>query len=646
MEEYNASFERLMVTFERFCEMKELKLPASISGENIAPGSVLNNAPQVFDESPLTNSTSQLDNPLQAFEPPMFAGDSHPSSWLEACIRYFSDAKVPANEMVDEAGWFLENAAYFWFLDWENGRSAIEWDEFSHAILSRFGSSTPNTIAASSPPKSACPSSSTFPVTSENEPLQVLSSFPTPITLNFPNTASMAGVCVIDFYGRDVKKWELNVDYRLGYCLEGCCRAIHFQGREKYLNFKAPHIVVDQFVIGSSLVYMLLPPNFGFAFGFKGGGHLVLGVQNYDSRLWKCLAELGGRDVKKWECNNDSGLEACLSSFCTAVASQENGSSLNFEEPYKDADEINSWALKIKEVATMFMGLHMNASSKGFNESLEGSIASRTPILQCLIESGGTLVWSTRNCELLYPSYYGSTVHLHGLSNHCGFKEPYKDIQLAYQILDKNFGSCYTAGLRRDIATDANFATTIDKASINLVHGAGNSARATLIEEIFLGSHMGNNKCQNQVHWTRKKIHFPHYKGLLQPSSITELKAYTSFHLSHCTLLVSEWVIEAGGKIVLTFRMGCDLLYIRCSMKVCFSCSVNSFGRGNYFDFKEPYKDSQELLNASLSKKEFALSYLSDLQSRLLEGCNVMVIIEFVFKVPCHGPISFSHIQH
>ncbi|CAN1297281.1 Heat shock 70 kDa protein BIP1 [Linum perenne] len=355
MEEYNASFERLMVTFERFCEMKELKLPASISGENIAPGSVLNNAPQVFDESPLTNSTSQLDNPLQAFEPPMFAGDSHPSSWLEACIRYFSDAKVPANEMVDEAGWFLENAAYFWFLDWENGRSAIEWDEFSHAILSRFGSSTPNTIAASSPPKSACPSSSTFPVTSENEPLQVLSSFPTSITLNFPNTASMAGVCVIDFYGRDVKKWELNVDYRLGYCLEGCCRAIHFQGRENYLNFKAPHTelgftsqqfdesrrsssIIDQFVISSSLAYMLLPPNLGFAFGFKGGGNLVLGVQNYESQLWKCLVELGGRDVKKWECNIDSGLEACLSNSCSAVAFQESGKYHCFKVPFKVMD--------------------------------------------------------------------------------------------------------------------------------------------------------------------------------------------------------------------------------------------------------------------------------------------------------------------
>ncbi|CAN1840362.1 Heat shock 70 kDa protein BIP1 [Linum perenne] len=183
----------------------------------------------------------------------------------------------------------------------------------------------------------------------------VLSSFPTSITLNFPNTASMAGVCVIDFYGRDVKKWELNVDYRLGYCLEGCCRAIHFQGRENYLNFKAPHTelgftsqqfdesrrsssIIDQFVISSSLAYMLLPPNLGFAFGFKGGGNLVLGVQNYESQLWKCLVELGGRDVKKWECNIDSGLEACLSNSCSAVAFQESGKYHCFKVPFKVMD--------------------------------------------------------------------------------------------------------------------------------------------------------------------------------------------------------------------------------------------------------------------------------------------------------------------
>ncbi|CAN1170783.1 hypothetical protein LINPERHAP2_LOCUS29185 [Linum perenne] len=504
-----------MATFERFCEMKGLKLPASISGENTALGNVLSIAPQVFDESPLPNFTAQMDKPLQAFEPPMFSGDSNPCSWLEACVRYFRVSKVPANEMVDEAGWYLENKAYFWFLDWENGRLPIPWDEFSQAISCRFASLTPN-----------------------------------PIT---ETLAMEPGIfCAM-----------------LSYSSTG-------------------HICVDKassklFPIHSSLLHT--------------NSHL------------------------KREGSTPHTL-------CVAFS----------------PDGINSWALKIKEMTTMLMGLQMNASSKGSNESLEGSIASGPLILQCLIEQGGTLVWSTRNCELLYPSYYSSIVHFHGLSNHCGFKEPYKDIELAY-LLDTSFGSGYTAGLRKDMATDVIFSTTVDMANINLVHGAENSTRPTRIEEIFLGAHMEINKSQNQVRWTRKKVHFPHYKSLVQPSSITELKAYTSFHLIHCTLLVNDLVIEAGGKSVVTLRMGCDWLYIRCSMKVCFSCSANSLGRGNYFDFKEPYKDSQKLFNASLSKKEFALSYLSDLQSRLLEGCNVMAIIEFVFKVPCHGSISFSHIS-
>ncbi|CAN1338683.1 hypothetical protein LINPERPRIM_LOCUS38170 [Linum perenne] len=340
-----------------------------------------------------------MDNPLQAFEPPMFAGDSHPSY---------------------------------------GSKLVFEWDEFSHAILSRFGSSTPNTIAASSPPKSGCPSSSTFPVTSENEPLQV------------------------------------------------------------------------------------------------------------------------GEMLKNGKCNNDSGLEACLSSSCSAVAFQESG---KYHHCFKEA-------FKVMNSAYVVDGK---------------SPAERVPTSGVTIEyhiSSSLFIWIYR---LLTSNYY------------------YCELFRKWREMRPHFRESYIAGLRKDMTTDDNFTTTIDKASINLVHGAGNSARATLIEEIFLGSHMGNNKSQNQVHWTRKKIHFPHYKGLLQPSSITELKAYTYFHLSDCTLLVSELVIEVGGKIVLTFRMGCDLLYIRCSMKVCFNCYVNSFGRGNYFDFKEPYKDSQELLNASLS---------------------------------------------
>ncbi|CAN1178573.1 hypothetical protein LINPERHAP2_LOCUS33740 [Linum perenne] len=112
--------------------------------ENTALGNVLSIALQVFDESPLPNLTAQMDKPLQAFEPPMFSGDSDPCSWLEACVRYFRVSKVPANEMVDEAGWYLENKAYFWFLDWENGRFSIPWDEFSQAISCRFASLTPN----------------------------------------------------------------------------------------------------------------------------------------------------------------------------------------------------------------------------------------------------------------------------------------------------------------------------------------------------------------------------------------------------------------------------------------------------------------------------------------------------------------------
>ncbi|CAN1193801.1 hypothetical protein LINPERHAP2_LOCUS42183 [Linum perenne] len=301
----------------------------------------------------------------------MFSGDSDPCLWLEACVRYFRVSKVPTNEMVDEAGWYLENKAYFWFLDWENGRFPIPWDEFSQAISCRFGSSTPNTISASLPLKISTQVFDRNPHPSLTLSTSLAS---TPFIVGCTNTFLQ----FVDFIFPPQPTTYLNGNYPSRI--------------EPYENVN-PKVASSSF---EALLLFCTPL-------IKGGGELVFNRGG-------CVIALFGRDVKKWRLLSACGLIDYDISCDVSVEVQGRCNFLSFKEPYKDADEINSWALKMKEVATMFMGLQMNASSKGFNESLEGSIASRTPILQCLIESGGTLVWSTRNCELLYPNYYGSTV--------------------------------------------------------------------------------------------------------------------------------------------------------------------------------------------------------------------------------------------
>ncbi|CAN1320461.1 hypothetical protein LINPERPRIM_LOCUS31699 [Linum perenne] len=181
MQEYNASFERLMETFERFCEMEELKLPASISRENTALGSVLNNAPQVFDESPLPNSTSQMDNPLQALEPPMFVGDSDPSSWLKACVRI--------------------DYMMSWSVSLQLGYSHHFFDgslESSTVLQFVFISTFTGIITL---PKAA---SSTF---------EALLFLCTQLIRSGGELVFNRGGCVIALLGRDVKKWKRDGSY-------------------------------------------------------------------------------------------------------------------------------------------------------------------------------------------------------------------------------------------------------------------------------------------------------------------------------------------------------------------------------------------------------------------------------------------------
>ncbi|CAN1140256.1 hypothetical protein LINPERHAP2_LOCUS11754 [Linum perenne] len=266
-----------MATFERFCEMKGLKLPASISGENTTLGNVLSIAPQVFDESPLPNFTAQMDKPLQAFEPPMFSGDSDPCSWLEACVRYFRVSKVPANEMVDEAGWYLENKAYFWFLDWENGRFPIPWDEFSQAISCQFASLTPNPITKTlaMEPGIVCAtlsysstghicvdkaSSKLFPLHSSllhtNSNLKRDGSTPHTLCVAFsPGDFCFSyGECMVCLLGRGVKKWKPGGPNEMGSCHIICYKFVEYVGTEIGLSFKEPYQALDESAASTKII--------------------------------------------------------------------------------------------------------------------------------------------------------------------------------------------------------------------------------------------------------------------------------------------------------------------------------------------------------------------------------------------------------
>ncbi|CAN0912496.1 hypothetical protein LINGRAPRIM_LOCUS648, partial [Linum grandiflorum] len=85
-----------------------------------------------------------MSTPINSYPiPPTFIGVA-PLPWLYDCARLCSIHEIPAHDYVDFAWGGLSGAAAMWFDDWGLKRSleSIGWEEFSEAVLCRFGTST------------------------------------------------------------------------------------------------------------------------------------------------------------------------------------------------------------------------------------------------------------------------------------------------------------------------------------------------------------------------------------------------------------------------------------------------------------------------------------------------------------------------
>ncbi|CAN1169812.1 hypothetical protein LINPERHAP2_LOCUS28617 [Linum perenne] len=276
--------------------------------------------------------------------------------------------------MVDEAGWFLENEAYFWFVEWENGRHPLEWNEFSRAISFRFGCSTPKPIAATHVVESDgfCSSNyslavepigvdnvaSELPIISELLSISSCSLFTdsglrregsTPILGVVFSSGdfcfSHGGECVLDLWGRGVKKWKFPRVCKLDSNPNSYCTSMDPQAHgllhcnQQYKELELAHQVFYK-SRQSAPVEFVFYGHIAQSPSYWQGDVLVCWVLFHFSNSLKfdfdfrMKIEVRGRNVKKWKLSFDCGIGISYDNY-NYVESQGHRKSLCLIEPYK-----------------------------------------------------------------------------------------------------------------------------------------------------------------------------------------------------------------------------------------------------------------------------------------------------------------------
>ncbi|CAN1176198.1 Protein PHYTOCHROME-DEPENDENT LATE-FLOWERING [Linum perenne] len=396
-----------------------------------------------------------LGNPLPPYELPAFSGKSEPSSWLEACVQLFRIYEVSENEMVDEAGFYLEDEAYVWFLDWENGRHPLPWDEFSRAILSRFGSSTPNTIPASLPLK--------------------ISSLSSPISTALGRASSIAPQV---FDRNPHPSLTLSTSLASTPFVVGCTNTfpqfvdfIFPPQPTTYLNGNYPSRIepyenVNPKVASSSFEALLL----SCTPLIKGGGELVFNRGG-------CVIALLGRDVKKWRLLSACGLIDYDISCGVSVEVQGRCNFLSFKEPYKElicAYQVFEESLASKLCVWKFISSLANRIELQFRNQQAVRIVKEFQLLN--LEWGCELL-DNHVEELRFYQWIGCyDVVFHGGDKLPNYKEPFKDLELAGQGTFTDGNDDLTAVSRNEVPFTLSLypdGYSIGKASENdIVHRA------------------------------------------------------------------------------------------------------------------------------------------------------------------------------
>ncbi|CAN0910208.1 Cellulose synthase-like protein D2 [Linum grandiflorum] len=225
----------------------------------------------------------------------------------------------------------LAGEALLWFNEWQIGKDSLRWIEFCVAVLNRFPRSfsssasasamLPSTIQAVAEPVTEMTQAESgdfvFSFSESNCSLvwnqgfnrnctgreliaQVLYSSSNLLLFQ------MAFNCVIDIWGRQVKKWKYYCDYGLETCLISCCGEDGFSGSNHCVLYqdhckalRSAHQVFDESSMSELCIWK-------FILASPSQDHgLIIAVSGRGVKKWNfrhgLVIDVWGRGVKKWK---------------------------------------------------------------------------------------------------------------------------------------------------------------------------------------------------------------------------------------------------------------------------------------------------------------------------------------------------------